>query len=667
MKKLLIALCYLLVASFTVSAQEACPRVIPALQQWNGGKGKLFMPAEGNIVVNPDNKVQLLSVARILVDDLKDLMNWNYIIKTGKPQKNDIYLSLMNVDKELGEEGYVLAANHYASIEASTAKGVFWGTRTLLQILYHQQGQLPKGTARDFPKFPNRGFMLDVARKFFTLDYLKQYIKILSFYKMNEFQIHLNDNGFPQFFNNDWNMTYAAFRLESERFPGLTAKDGSYTKQEFSDLQRMGMDYGVNVIPEIDIPAHSLAFTHYKPEIGSKEYGMDHLDLYKEETYHFLDTLFDEYLSGEHPVFIGPDVHIGTDEYNKKEAERYRYFTDRYLKYVEKYGKNPRMWGGLKWLPGKTPVKAEGVTVNAWSYDWVDPVVSLKEGYRLINTCDTYLYIVPGAGYYREFLDHKWIYESWNPRLMNRNQTLPEGTPGVLGGMFAVWNDKCGNGISEQDVHLRSFPAVQVLAEKLWKGDGKSVPYEVFEALCRVMPEAPGVNLLARIPGETRLTPSGKRCLLNGTDTIRTVLQEVGYPYAVSFRIRPDKDTNISGILFEGPHSKVYTNWEDTGRIAFSRDGYVFVFSSYRLPTEEWTDIRIEGDYKGTSLYVNGKLQERLEGRKMKVYDEKYKRMDYMLYQETLIFPLRRIGDPLNGFKGMIQDVTAKNMVSSLR
>lgn len=117
------------------------------------------------------------------------------------------------------------------------------------------------------------------------MDFLRQYVKILSFYKLNEFQIHLNDNGFVQFFDNDWNKTYAAFRLESERFPGLTAKDGSYTKKEFTDLQRLGMEYGVNVIPEIDIPAHSLAFTHYKPEIGSDKYGMDHLDLYKEETY----------------------------------------------------------------------------------------------------------------------------------------------------------------------------------------------------------------------------------------------------------------------------------------------------------------------------------------------------------------------------------------------
>ena len=129
---------------------------------------------------------------------------------------------------------------------------------------------------------------------------------------------------------------------------------------------------------------------------------------------------------------------------------------------------------------------------------------------------------------------------------MNSKQTLPEGTPGVLGGMFAVWNDMCGNGISEQDVHLRSFPAIQVLAEKLWKGDNKIVSYESFEALCRIMPEAPGVNLLARIPKEMCLTPLGKVCLLSGTDTIRTALQEVGYPYVVSFKIYPDKYTNIN-------------------------------------------------------------------------------------------------------------------------
>ena len=657
-----LALCCLWMACLAISAQEPCPQVIPALQQWKGGSGKLALPAEGNIVVNPADEAVLLSTAGILADDLNAMLGWNYSVRTGKPGKNDIYMALMKPDKELGDEGYKLSVNRYAGIEAPTRKGVFWGTRTLLQMLYKQQGKISKGTARDFPLFPNRGFMIDAGRKFFTLDYLKQYVRILSFYKMNEFQIHLNDNGFPQFFDNDWNKTYAAFRLESERFPGLTAKDGSYTKQEFTDLQRLGMEYGVNVIPEIDIPAHSLSFTQYKPEIGSKEYGMDHLDLYKEETYRFIDSLLDEYLSGEHPVFIGPDVHIGTDEYNKKEAEQYRYFTDRYLKYIEKYGKTPRMWGGLKWLPGKTPVKAEGVTVNAWSYDWVDPEISLKDGYKLINTCDTYLYIVSGAGYYREFLDHQWLYETWTPWLMNRKQTLPEGTPGVLGGMFAVWNEQCGNGISQQDVHIRAFPAVQVLTERLWKGDNKQVPYKAFEALCKEMPEAPGINLSGKISPhkDVALTVPGKELLFTGKDTVQTALQEVGYPYTVEFKICPDEKTNISGVLFRGAHATVYTNWENTGRIAFSRDGYTFVFNSYRLPAGRWSSIRIEGDYKGTSLYVDGKLQERLEGRTMRVYNPKYKSMDEMRYQETLVFPLQQIGDTLNGFQGKLKDVSCR-------
>ena len=647
----------LLMISLLAIAQNPCPQVIPALQEWKGTKGTLHLPIQGSIIINPSDETLLASTAAILKNDLKELMGWEYTIITGKAKKNSIFLSLSEPDEQLGKEGYELSIINKVSIQAPTAQGVFWGTRTLLQMLYRQEAKLAKGTTRDWPEFPNRGFMLDVGRKFFTLDYLKEQIKVLSFYKMNEFQIHLNDNGFPQFFDNDWNKTYAAFRLESERFPGLTAKDGSYTKKEFTELQRMGMEYGVNIIPEIDIPAHSLAFAHYKPEIGSKEYGMDHLDLYKEETYRFVDTLLDEYLSGEEPVFIGPDVHIGTDEYNKKEAEQYRYFTDRYLKYVASYGKTPRMWGGLKWLPGKTPVQAEGVTVNAWSFDWVDPEVSIQEGYKLINTCDTYLYIVPGAGYYREFLDHQWLYEKWTPWMMNRHQTLPVGTPGVLGGMFAVWNDQCGNGISEQDVHYRSFPAVQVMAERMWKGDNlEEVPFTQFKALCQAMPEAPGVNLLGRIDKETLLLE--EEATLNGKESIETPLQEVGYPYTVSFSICPDAEgQSISGVLFQGPHSTVYTNWENTGRIAFTRDGYAFSFGSFVLPKGEWTDIMIKGDWKGTSLYINGKLQERLEGRKKRVYNPKYDRLENMPIQETLVFPLHQIGDSINGFKGKIKNV----------
>ena len=647
--KHLLTLC-MLALCLCASAKETCPKVIPALQEWKGGSGKLALPAEGSIVIASADEAALKSVADLLAQDLKDLLGWNYTVKTGKPEKNAIYLSLTKPDKQLGEEGYVLAAGRYAGITAPARQGVFWGTRSLLQILYNENGQLPKGVARDWPQYPNRGFMLDVGRKFFTMDFLRQYVKILSFYKLNEFQIHLNDNGFVQFFDNDWNKTYAAFRLESERFPGLTAKDGSYTKKEFTDLQRLGMEYGVNVIPEIDIPAHSLAFTHYKPEIGSDKYGMDHLDLYKEETYRFVDSLLDEYLSGEEPVFMGPDVHIGTDEYNAKEAEKFRYFTDRYLK-------NVRMWGALRWLKGKTPVKADNVTINAWSYDWIDPNASLKDGYKIINTCDTYLYIVPAAGYYRDFLDIRWLYETWRVGKVNSREELPEGTPGLLGGMFAVWNDHCGNGISQQDVHFRTFPAAQVLAEKMWRGKNEAVSFEEFEALCKQMPEAPGINLLGRVQGEVVLPGQKEELSLNGTDSVATSLPEIGYPYAVEFEVNPDQEQNISGILFKGPHSTVYANWENKGNLAFSRDGYTFVFHAAILPAGEWTKVRIEGDYKGTTLYINGEKVERLEGRIKQFYNYTHHRKDRMYVQETLVFPMQQIGDVRNGFKGKLRNI----------
>ena len=130
-----------------------------------GGSGKLVLPAEGSIVVAPADEAALKSVATVLAQDLKDLLDWNYTIRTGKPGKNDIYLSLMKPDKQLGEEGYVLTAGRYAGIEAPARQGAFWGTRSLLQILYNEKGQLPKGVARDWPQYPSRGFMLDVGRK----------------------------------------------------------------------------------------------------------------------------------------------------------------------------------------------------------------------------------------------------------------------------------------------------------------------------------------------------------------------------------------------------------------------------------------------------------------------------------------------------------------------
>lgn len=658
----LIIVCLFGISCF---AGNNVPKVIPALQNWKGQNG-VFMPEKtGTIVISKEDSSLLMQTATILANDMKEMFGYKYTVSvTEKAKKGDISLSIRKKKDTLGDEGYECSIGTKIEIEANTTKGVFWGTRTLLQMMYNQPNGLQKGKATDFPKYPNRGFMIDVARKFFTLDFLKDYVKILSFYKMNELQIHLNDNGFVEFSDNDWNKTYSAFRLESDRFPGLTAKDGSYTKKEFRELQIMAQQYGINIIPEIDVPAHALAFTHYNPKLAAdnKEYGADHLDLYKKEVYDFADSLFDEYLSGENPVFIGPEVHIGTDEYNLKEAEQFRRFTNHYINLIKKYGKTPRLWGSLSKMKGETEVNLEGCVVSAWNANWMNVKTSLATGAKVVNLCDWFLYIVPAVNYYHDFLEYEWLYNNWLPEMMRKGETVETGNPNFLGSMLAVWNDRVGNGVSQQDVHVRCFPAIQLLSDKLWKGENqKAVPFKDFEALCCTTPEAPGVNLMAKVEKSGNLIEAGKVLSLDGSEIVTNSVKEIGYPYAVEFELRTDSVPTIDAILFKGPHSEFITNWHNTGKFAFRRDGYEFVFHDYRMPAGEWTKIRIEGDVKGTTLFVNGKKAERLEGRTREVYNFKHNRKDKFWYVETLIFPLETIGDRYMGFKGKIKNISYRH------
>lgn len=351
--------------------------------------------------------------------------------------------------------------------------------------------------------------MIDCGRKFIPMSYLRDLAKIMAYYKMNTLQVHLNDNGFRQYFGGDWNKTQAAFRLECDTYPGLTAKDGSYSKQEFIDFQKLAEQNGVEVIPEIDAPAHSLAFTQYKNEIGSKEYGMDHLDLFNPETYKFMDGLWKEYIGGKNPVFIGKRVHIGTDEYSnakKDVVEKFREFTDHYIKYVESFGKQAVVWGALTHANGDTKVKNKGVLMDIWYNGYADPVEMKKQGYKLVSIPDGLVYIVPAAGYYYDYLNCQYLYEHWTPAVIG-NKTFEENDPMIEGGMFAVWNDHAGNGISTKDVHHRVYPALQTLAVKCWTGKETKLPYAEFDSKRVELSEAPGVNELGRLgkPGSVVL------------------------------------------------------------------------------------------------------------------------------------------------------------------
>lgn len=642
------ALCLLVLSLFVqmgLYAQNEKPFVVPELKEWKGSKGD-FVPSSDMRVVYADEALR--AVAEAFAADYGQMFGAAPAVAQGKPSAGDIYFTLKK-DKKLGSEGYAIRVDRYVTVSAPEVVGAYWATRTLLQISEQTEDhQLPKGQLRDWPDYAMRGFMMDCGRKFIPMSYMRDLVKMMAYYKMNTLQVHLNDNGFKQFFGHDWGRAYAAFRLECDTYPGLTARDGYYTKREFIDFQEEAASRFVEIIPEIDAPAHTLAFSHYKPEIGSKEYGMDHLDLFNPETYKFMDGLFKEYLEGDKPVFRGPRVHIGTDEYSNKKkdvVEKFRAFTDRYIRLVESYGKQACVWGALTHAAGETPVKSENVIMSAWYNGYADPKEMVRQGYKLISIPDGLVYIVPAAGYYYDYLNTQYLYEKWTPAHVGK-AVFEEKDPAILGGMFAVWNDHVGNGISVKDIHHRLFPALQTLATKTWDAQ-IDLPYADFDRLRQGLSEAPGVNQLGRI-GRTDGLVYEVAEVRPGSSLAH---EEIGYGYTVSFDLEAANETPGTELL-RSDNAVFYLADPVSGRFGFARDGYLNTFQFRPYPGEK-LNVQVKGDNRSTSLLINGKLVETMDIQKRYFNGGK----DSMNYVRTLVFPLKKAGS----FKSKITNLKVYN------
>ena len=561
---------------FGIYAQQQKPFVIPELKEWKGATG-FFMPKQSVRIIYGAPGLQ--KIARQFAADYKALFGVLPEIAEGKPCKGDFFFTIKR-DKKLEKEGYDIVIGDYVKVSANEPVGVYWATRTLLQMgEQYKNGNLPKGHIRDWPDYGIRGLLIDCGRKFIPMNYLRDLACIMSYYKMNFMHVVLNNNGFKAYFNDDWNQTYAAFRLECETYPGLTARDGYYTKKEFVHFQEEAAERFVEIIPEIDVPAHSLAFSHYKPELGSKEYGMDHLNLSHPEVYSFVDALFKEYLDGENPVFRGPRVHIGTDEYSNKKkevVEQFRAFTDHYIKFVEGFGKQACVWGALTHAAGETPVKSDNVIMYAWYNGFANPKDMVQQGYNLISIPDGLTYIVPLAGYYWDYLNTERLYKQWTPAHV-ADVVFEEKDPAIIGGMFAVWNDIVGNGISVKDIHHRIFPALQTIAVKTWN-IAPAFSYTEFETKRQKLSEAPDVNQLGRIGDDENSLVYETSSITPGSELPYT---EIGYDYTITFDMEAANE-NYGTELFRSPNAVFYLADPVKGMFGFSRDGYMNTFA-FRL------------------------------------------------------------------------------------
>lgn len=622
---------------------NAKPFTVPEIASWKGGQGR-FTPGPTTRIVTDGKNKQADRIALMLGQDYTTLTGTSLPIELGtKAKKGDISLQIKankKSDSNTYKESYTIAITpNGVTVTAPTEQGLYWATRTLLQMSELSDDlSLPVGQIADQPEFALRGFMIDCGRKYIPMEYLYALVDAMAYYKMNTLHVHLNDNGFKYYYDDDWDKTQAAFRMESETFPELTARDGSYTKAEFTKFINDAAKKGIEIIPEIDFPAHALAFTRLKPEIASTgRNGRDHLDINKPETHEFLEALLEEYIGGENPVFAGPRFHIGTDEYqgDSLTMEQFRGFTDRYIKFTEKHGKKPAIWGSLTHAKGQTPVKSDGVLMYGWSNGYANPRDMIKQGYRMVSIPDGYVYIVPSAGYYYDYLNNPFLYEKWTPANIGGTVFTGDTIKQIEGGMFAVWNDHPNNGITVKDIHHRVMHSLPTMAAKTWSADKVTVPFAEFDSLSRQLSEAPGLNYLARYGQEPAVVL--EEAVVTPGSTLS--IAEIGYPYTIEFDIEGAEEAKGTK-LFESPYATFWLSDPISGNMAFSREEHLDTFRQNILPGEK-LHVKITGTNKGTALYVNDKLVDDLNIRWVS-YNGGSKKMAQV---RTLFFPLQKAGN----------------------
>ena len=317
-------------------------RVVPLPRHIEMGKGEGF-------VLNEDCRVVVLSegrdiwrCARFLQEYVAEATGMEIPANEVRVKGKSIVLRLN--PKMTEKEGYrISVTKKEVLIEGLTAQGVFYGIQTLRKAMNGAVGEassmtgnagqraqtvvLPAVTIEDAPRFAYRGMHLDVARHFFSVDFVKEYIDMMALHNMNTFHWHLTDD--------------QGWRIEIKRYPRLaevgsrrnyttlgrnaavddgTPYGGYYTQRQIREVVRYASDRFITVIPEIDMPGHMLAALTAYPELGCTggpyevegHWGVfdDILCAGREETFSFVEGVLEEVME----LFPSEYIHIGGDE-----------------------------------------------------------------------------------------------------------------------------------------------------------------------------------------------------------------------------------------------------------------------------------------------------------------------------------------------------------------
>lgn len=696
--------------------KNAKPTVIPEIQEWYSESTEKVSVKSLTKVTYTDEKLK--AVVDEFVSDYEDFTGIKLVAKKGVAEANAFNFELKAPDTLLGNEGYTMdIQKDRINVASADTTGNMYGMQTILQMYKENNEGYNVGQMRDYPRFETRGFLFDVARKPVSLEMMKEVTRTMRYYKMNDFQAHLTDNYiFLEKYGKGENeneafKAYEAFRLESglsnDKGETPTATDYSISKKDFKAFVQDERAIGMNIVPEIDVPAHATSITKVWPELMVKNKVsslnknrplVDHLDVSKPEAKEKIKEIFDDYTTGENPTFDSKTtVHIGADEF-LADYKAYREFVNDLVPHVKKTN-TVRMWGGLTWIKDNPVTEIdkeaiENVEMNLWSADWADGIEMYNMGYDLINTIDDFGYMVPNgnktrANAYGDMLNVDRIFNEFEANRVRVKggayKYVPSGDDQMLGAAFALWSDnidKDASGLSESDLYWRFFDALPFYAEKTWAATGKEKGSA--DALAKLATDkgtGPNTNPyyqedkkgenyesydfedgLKDTSENKRDLKEGKNAqvkentlvLKDGESYVTSPIEELGNGNQLSFDIKLEEPAKPGDILFEsdaayGTHD---IRIMEDGKLGFTRELYNYYFD-YELPVGKNVTIAITTDQQKTSLYVNGEFVADAKGKF--IHNDMVKKEN--ISNATFALPLERIGSKTETVSAVIDNV----------
>lgn len=424
------------------------------------------------------------------VDSLPDADDADGAILLGAFKGDNSSMTYENGDST--SEGYELDISSTAvSIRGTGARGMWWGTRTVLQLLLagdesHQT--LSAGQTTDAPAYATRGYMFDAGRKWYNKDFIKEMCSYASFFKMSEFHYHISDN-FPlsRGRNETWEDVYSHFSLlpEDESLLGIIhgRENETLSRDEYADMQRHCARRGVAVIPEIEAPGHCLYVTKWKPELSLEK--RDLLNLSHPETIPTIQRIWTEFL----PWFDVKEVHVGADEYDATLADDYIGFVNEMATFVnETSGKSIRIWGTPMEEPKQAGLKiSPDIAMQHWQFGQSDPLELVKLGHRVINSEDWWAYmgikndhspIFPAT--YPQFFNESRILDfaekpgwQWTPadfNHINTTEQLSDDEPLNMGAVIPAWNDNGPDASTQLEMYYAMRRGIALVGARAWSG-----------------------------------------------------------------------------------------------------------------------------------------------------------------------------------------------------